>query len=180
MFRDSTRALILGASVLVLFSGHSQEGLGQTASVRSSVDLALGTCYQSMGDIERVKAMARSLNWKNLPPDMAKAMSPSDGRGYESWVVSDNGRPLFVAVNLGDLNGRVAHVCSVTINENPSEISRYLLSKLKTKRLKQESEGGQIYEAYQVEHNGRNDGMLTITKLDDGNGPLTIGFMSVK
>jgi hypothetical protein len=120
------------------------------------------------------------LKWRALPPDVANAMKPVDGVGYEAWHVTDGGQQYLIGVNTGTFRGKKTEVCSVAANHRPDILIPLVLKALKPRLLERDSVGFQISETYELKHPTQPVALLMITRATDNQPPVTFGFLGVR
>ncbi|MFB6453173.1 SEL1-like repeat protein [Bradyrhizobium tunisiense] len=175
------------AAVTDLLQSQQQEGRDQRAPTKGSpaevaARFALGTCYDALDDISRVKSYARLMNWQSLPPDARNIMRPvAAGSDYQAWTVNEDGQTFFVSAHVGNFRGKPAQVCQVFTPSPVEQVIASIGSKVRMSEPQAAEIGLQRNEVYQLlQHPTGRLALLLVARSKEGGKGVVLGFMGVQ
>lgn len=153
---------------------------GTPAEVAAS--FALGTCYDALDDISRVKSYARLMKWRELPPDVKNVMRPvASGSNYQAWTVNEGGQTFIVSAHVGSFRGKPAQVCQVFISVPAEQVIASIGNKVRLSSPQSADMGMQRNEVYQfLQHPTGRPALLLVAKSKEGEKGAVLGFMGVQ
>lgn len=122
------------------------------------VQAFIGHCVQAFPDASKIEAAATAMRWKRITdPATLRMIGPvNEGSDWKAWGFKSDGKGFMLATGQNDANGQPARFC--VLMSEPSNIDatrNQLVELLRAKRLDAREEGGQRYEIYQFEYDGR-------------------------
>jgi hypothetical protein len=79
----------------------------------------VGHCLQTLPDIQRIEAAARTLGWKELDRDVATMVAPKDNAvPWQGWFVP-GAAPYFIGVSRAEFRGEPMATCTIANGQLP-------------------------------------------------------------
>jgi hypothetical protein len=161
-------------------SSQTTPAKGTPAEIAAS--FALGTCYDALDDVSRVKSYARFMKWQSLPPDAKNGLRPmASGSDYQAWTVNEGGQQFLVSAHVGSFRGKPAQVCQVFTPIAAEQVIASIGSKVRLSQPQSADIGMQRNEVYQLlQHPTGRPALLLVAKSKEGDKGAVLGFMGVQ
>lgn len=159
--------------IVALFLAHSAHAANDGPA---AMEFFAGVCFHTIDDLGRVRGMATTFGWNELPEDMAKVMKPVEGTDFTGWVAKS--RELgaaIVSTNKGKwIDGRKANVCSTILQINPQDAINILQIEFGAQLIQSNKEPFQTMNIYKANSSVVPALMITLLFDPKGRPPVNI------
>jgi hypothetical protein len=149
--------------VIALF-GVSMSCFAQdSAAVRFAQEF-VGVCAHDFPAVDKIKAAAKVLNWKEITdPNIRAMMGPaSPGALWQGWLVVEKEDKYFVGISEGTVSGKNINTCTVVQDRTDVDAIISELNKiLNAKKIDEYEEAGQRQITSEIEIAGQRYLLMT-------------------
>jgi hypothetical protein len=161
---------------------NNQSGPAKGTPAEIAASFALGTCYDALDDVSRVKSYARLMKWQALPADAKNVLRPmASGSDYQAWTVNEGGQQFLVSAHVGSFRGKPAQVCQVVTPIAVEQVMASIASKVRLSQPQSADIGMERKEVYQLlQHPTGRPALLLVAKSKESDKGAVLGFMGVQ
>jgi hypothetical protein len=150
----------------------------------AAVEAFYGACVAQGPDFDRTVAASKLFGWKALPAEMKTIVGPAGPtEAFEGWLAVGNPFPPKTVVGISKArdNGKPVHVCTLAfMDADGAAVERQFLSRMKPKKVGEESDGMQAFRVYTLTAGVSNKPqMITVTVPFQGPG-IVLGSIMQK
>ncbi len=136
----------LALSLVTAFLGFPMNCEAQDSSAVRFAQEFVGICVQDFPAIDKIKAAAKVLNWKEITDQNIRAMiGPANPDAFwQGWLVVEKEDKYFVGISVGVVNGKNINSCTLVQDRTDVDaIIAELTKVLNAKKIDEAEEAGQ-------------------------------------